>query len=351
MHSGRNRTSAGTTAGAVSRIFVRFEAVAAICLGFLLTAASVRALDVTVIVPFQDESFYTNTAQVFGTTESEAAIASVWYQLNGGAWTPASTSNNWVTWSAGLTLAPYTNQLQVLAVDVAGHASAIRTTRMTCFQYARLAEATNGYGVYGPNEDGFLMECGRTFEVIARPLAGHRFASWTMARNGVVFSNCANPVLTFVMRPGLQLTANFADAPRPFDVTLSVSTTDVAENGAFTAQATVVNTTDEPIKEVFTAGEGLHLDSAGTGSAVATKLISPIVTTIPAGKSAVFTQNFEATTAGVIRLYCVIDSMAGNTATNYSPFITVHPSRLGVRTEPDRSADVTLVSGPITLQP
>jgi hypothetical protein len=58
---------------------------------------------------------------VKGTAGDNSGLTAVWYQLNNGNWTLATTTNGWTNWWADLTLAPGTNILSTYSVDNAGH--------------------------------------------------------------------------------------------------------------------------------------------------------------------------------------------------------------------------------------
>jgi hypothetical protein len=57
------------------------------------------------------------TFTVAGTAGDNAGVAGVWYQLNGGGWTLAATTNNWTNWWATLSLTPGNNTFRVYAMD------------------------------------------------------------------------------------------------------------------------------------------------------------------------------------------------------------------------------------------
>ncbi len=69
-----------------------------------------------------------------GTATDNVAVASVWYQFNGGAWTEANGTTNWTT--GNLNPASGTNLLLACAVDTSGNGSA---TNSVAFVYVWVA--------------------------------------------------------------------------------------------------------------------------------------------------------------------------------------------------------------------
>jgi len=65
---------------------------------------------------------------VTGQTKSRASVLDVFYQLNGGDWTEATTTNEWKNWAATITLSPGKNVLRAYAIDSTGDLS--RTNRV-----------------------------------------------------------------------------------------------------------------------------------------------------------------------------------------------------------------------------
>jgi len=55
-------------------------------------------------------------------------VLDVFYQLNGGDWAEATTTNEWRNWAATVTLSPGKNILRAYAIDSTGDVS--RTNRV-----------------------------------------------------------------------------------------------------------------------------------------------------------------------------------------------------------------------------
>jgi hypothetical protein len=303
----------------------------------------------TIASPLQNAKLADGTVTLSGKAKSSIGVAAVWYQTDSGGWLPASTTNQWTNWTAKVALVPYTNGIQACAADAAGTLSAIKAVQVTYVTTAPLLLQTNGFGTIAPNDNGKSLQIGEAYTLTAKPKPGNVFSFWTMETQAGVSITNANPVLTFVMQSGLQLTANFATNPQPFEVTFSVSTSNLVEAGTFTAEIKVENTDTVEANGVQIDSEQLLFDGVSTGYAVPTKYISPVITSIGPGKSATFVQPFKATTAGSFRLYCVIDSSLGSSTTNYSPYITVYPSKIGVQPQTDSSGNAQLVAGRISL--
>jgi hypothetical protein len=63
------------------------------------------------------------TFTVAGKAGDNVAVATVWLQFDGGAWTNAVTANQWTNWTAVLNLRPGINTLAVYAADTSGNVS------------------------------------------------------------------------------------------------------------------------------------------------------------------------------------------------------------------------------------
>jgi uncharacterized repeat protein (TIGR03803 family) len=85
--------------------------------------------------PAQNAWLRSPTVQISGRTKADPPITNVLYQLNGGLWRQASTTDNWATWTATATLKPGTNTISAYAINQTGMLS--RTNTVTCSFLAR----------------------------------------------------------------------------------------------------------------------------------------------------------------------------------------------------------------------
>ena len=93
----------------------------------------------SIVSPTLNQQWSNATFTASGKAADNVAVATVYYSLNGGLWTNATTANNWTNWSASLPLTPGTNSLQAYALDASGNASATNTVQ---FKYVANAPAT-----------------------------------------------------------------------------------------------------------------------------------------------------------------------------------------------------------------
>lgn len=146
---------------------------------------------------------------VAGTASDKESVTAVYCQLNGASWAPASSANNWSSWTAGVSLVPGTNIVRAYSVDTSGNVS---PTNGVSFFYSVGAAAsvhTHGKGSLNTNYNGKTLEIGMTYSMTATPSEGFAFSNWT----GSVITE--KPTVTFMMQSNLTLTANFADTQKP----------------------------------------------------------------------------------------------------------------------------------------
>jgi hypothetical protein len=89
--------------------------------------ADVTKPTITITSPTAGQKMTNALAIVKGTATDNWGIGSVLYQLNGGAWALATSTNGWTNWTAFLPLTAGTNVIQASAVDLGGNASATKS--------------------------------------------------------------------------------------------------------------------------------------------------------------------------------------------------------------------------------
>jgi hypothetical protein len=167
-------------------------------------------LSITNLVAGQRWSNLVFTAQ--GTVTDNWQVASVQVQLNGGIWTNATGTANWL---APLSLTPGTNTLAAYATDTTGNNS---PTNSVNFQYVvanMLAVQATGLGTISPNYSNSWLEIGRNYSMTATPASGFVVTNWTISTNWLGGRITNNATVQFMMASNLTLQVNFADATKP----------------------------------------------------------------------------------------------------------------------------------------
>jgi hypothetical protein len=90
-------------------------------------AANTQPPATIVSSPTASEQWTNAMLTVNGTSSDVSAVAAVFYKLNTGPWTAATTTNAWANWSASVTLIPGTNTFLSYAVDTSGNFSTTNT--------------------------------------------------------------------------------------------------------------------------------------------------------------------------------------------------------------------------------
>jgi hypothetical protein len=89
--------------------------------------ADMKKPTITITSPTAGQKMTNALASVKGTASDNWGIGSVVYQLNGGAWGLARSTNGWTNWTAALALTAGTNVIKAYAVDLGGNASTTNT--------------------------------------------------------------------------------------------------------------------------------------------------------------------------------------------------------------------------------
>ncbi|MGO8696665.1 MAG: beta strand repeat-containing protein [Limisphaerales bacterium] len=151
----------------------------------------------TVTTPTANENFTTNNPalDVSGTAKDKESVTGVFYQLNGGSWTAASTSDGFANWTGSVTMTAGTNTLLVYAQNAGNNP----VTNKVSFKWTvsgALVIVANGNGAVSPKADlSKSFTVGVVNTVTAEPGRNWIFESWTS--NGVVIGT--NAALKFVL--------------------------------------------------------------------------------------------------------------------------------------------------------
>jgi uncharacterized repeat protein (TIGR02543 family) len=98
---------------------------------FTANFADIAKPTLRITAPANGQKMTNALAHVKGTANDNWKVGDVWYQLNGGAWNPAITTNAWTNWSVTLPLLSGTNTVKAYAVDLGGNTSATNTVSVT----------------------------------------------------------------------------------------------------------------------------------------------------------------------------------------------------------------------------
>ena len=198
--------------------------------------ADVTKPTLSIVTPTSNQQWTNGGFTVTGKAGDNVAVSTVYYSLNGAAWTAASTANHWTNWTANLTLTPGTNTVQAYAADTSGNLSSTNTVKFEYVVRKPLSVQIYGLGVVNPKcgslspnyTNGILLAINENYTLTAKASSGFAFTNWTgsMMTNGTT--------LQFTMQTNLSLQANFADVTKP---TLSIVTPTANQqwtNGGFT---------------------------------------------------------------------------------------------------------------------
>ena len=175
---------------------------------------------------------------VTGTAAGKVPVAGVYYTFDNSPWTNATTGNHWTNWSAAVTLIPGTNTIAAYAVDNNGNVSTTNKVSFVCVLTAPLSVSTNGLGSLSPDDNGALLQIGKSYSITATPAKGFAFTNWMGGTNLPLSVITNNVTIQFLMRSNLMLQANFKDVTRP----TNTITTPAAGQHMTSALATVLGT-------------------------------------------------------------------------------------------------------------
>ncbi len=116
---------------------------------------------VTIAAPTANQHVSNAMFAVTGKASDNVSVASVYYQLNGLGWNPATPVNGWSNWTEGVTLTPGTNLVQAYATDNAGNRSLTNTIKFIYVLTAPIVVQTNGFGTITPDYNGICWPSDR----------------------------------------------------------------------------------------------------------------------------------------------------------------------------------------------
>ena len=205
----------------------------AVLAGSILTqaaslGATVTRPTLTISYPTANLSVTNPTISLSGKTKDKAAVTNVWYQLNGGGWKTAATSNAWTSWAAEVTLMAGTNMVQAYAEDSTGTPSLTNAVRFTYAPMVPLVVNVSGPGTVTPNYNRKLLKFGSRYSITAKADGGCKFLGWSGNHTS------STPSLSFVMGSNLTFTASFKDVTPPVLMVFSPKVHQKVTNAVFT---------------------------------------------------------------------------------------------------------------------
>ena len=187
-----------------------------------------------IVSPTSKTVAISNLFTATGTATDNAGVTGVYYQINGGTWTLASTANSWSNWTANLNLNAGPNVLNVYAKDSSNNLSPTNTVTFTFTVNVPVTVTINipGSGSVSPNLNGGVFPIGgKALKLSAKAAKGFAFVNWTGA------TNTSSSKISFVVASNLTFTANFKDITRPVDVILIPTKGQVFSNGVASGRA------------------------------------------------------------------------------------------------------------------
>jgi alpha-tubulin suppressor-like RCC1 family protein len=100
-----------------------------------------------ITAPTSGQKMTNALANVKGTANDNWGVTNVWYQLNGGSWSLATSTNGWTNWTVTLTLVSGTNTVKAYAVDLGANLS---TTNSVSFVSSNMFQLQLGFAVPQP---------------------------------------------------------------------------------------------------------------------------------------------------------------------------------------------------------
>lgn len=199
-----SNVAGGATLGAQSTTTVR-----------ILDFVDAAAPSLTLTAPLANAIVTSPSVTVIGTAKDDKGLQAVQVQHNGGAWVdaPLIGSPQLSNFSLAITATPGVNTLVIRSVDEKGKISALTKRSFTYKVPSTLTVNINPAGA-GTVSAGFApsstRDVGLTYKITATPKAGFFFSGWSANQQNIGLPLSTYPAaVSFVMKPGLSLTANF----------------------------------------------------------------------------------------------------------------------------------------------
>ena len=177
-----------------------------------LIANFVDAKPPTIVItsPTANQRWSNSTFTVTGTAKDNVRVANVFYQFNGGSWTPATPGNTtWTNWTATLTPLKSTNVFEAYAVDTSGNKSPTNKVAFLYIPSATLTVQTNGFGGITPVDNGKLLAIGTNYTLTASHGNNWIFSNW-VGGTALPYTVLGKSLsYTFPMQSNLFIEANF----------------------------------------------------------------------------------------------------------------------------------------------
>jgi hypothetical protein len=152
---------------------------------------------------------------VKGTASDNWQMSNVVCQINGGAWSNATSANVWTNWAAAVNLMPGTNTIAAYALDTSGNISTTNSVSLDFVATNQLQIRASGLGTVSPNYSNAWLEIGRNYSITSTPASGFVFTNWVTSTNWTGGASTTKTNLTFMMASNLTLQANFLDVIIP----------------------------------------------------------------------------------------------------------------------------------------
>jgi hypothetical protein len=193
---------------------------------------------------------------VTGTVKSTAVISNVLVSVNSGGWNPATLTGT--TWSLEINLTPKTNVIAAYTQTDGGVHSKTNTVKLIYVIIAQPTVAIVGDGTVKTDLNGDNLVVGGKYTMKATAAKGWSFYYWSA---GAFMTN--NATLTFIMSPGLSITAYFKDITPP-SVAITVPTSgELYNNATIAASGTATD-------NVAVASVWVQINGGGWGQATGT---------------------------------------------------------------------------------